>query len=169
MVQVTGVVLVGIIVGSLVCLVVRYFLFRVGCILADLPDTTVGRSLAAFLIVVGVTIPLIVFAGYQLSSLEKRLANQAGMIFYPGLVLSLIVCWLLAAAVYGGVLWTSFTRGLIVAGVELLLTALVAGLVTALILVIGAAWQVWPRGNPRNELTPPPPAMTLVIGRGDCS
>jgi hypothetical protein len=142
MVELTGVTLLALTAAGFVALVVRYFLFRVGCILADLPDLAVGRSILAVVLAVAITVPLIVIAGIQLVSLEKRLSAQAGMIFYPAMAGSLVICWWLAAFIYRLALSTSYAKGLTVAGVELLLSALLAGLVAAILLVLGAAWQI---------------------------
>jgi hypothetical protein len=141
---------VAIIIGAPVGLLVRYFLFRIGCVLADLPDPSIGKSILAVGIAVAVTIPLLVVGGFILSVVDALVTKQAGAgaIFYPGMAVDMIVCWLLAAVVYWLLLSTSYTKGLIVAGVELLLSALAAALVTAVILVIGAGWQVSTRGTP---------------------
>ena len=123
------------------------FLFRIGCILADLPDPSIAKSILAVALALAVTIPLLVFGGLQLVALEKKLTSQAGMVFYPGMVLNLVLCWLLAAVVYTLLLRASYTRTLIVSGVELLLSALLVGLATAVLLVAGAGRQIWEKGN----------------------
>lgn len=158
MFELTGVTVLALTAAGVVALIVRYFLFRVGCVLADLPDLAVGRSILAVVLAVTITVPLIVIAGIQLVSLEKRLSAQAGMIFYPAIAASLVVCWWLAAFIYRLVLSTSYTKGLTVAGVELLLSALLAGLVAAVLLVLGAAWQISQPGRalPQSALPTPP-------------
>jgi len=152
-------IVLALVAGVPVVFVVQYFLFRLGCVLADLPDPSIGRSLVAVLIAVGLILPLLVAGGLLLASIETTRSMQTGLIFYPGMALNLVLCWLLAAVVYWLVLSTSYTKGLVVAGVELLLSALFAALVTAVLMVLGAGWQIAERPPSHSEWVPHgPPA-----------
>ncbi len=150
----TAMMVLALIGGCLVGLVVRYFLFRIGCILADVADPALGKSILLVVVVAGATLPLGGWVGVQLLNLEKGLAGSSGLLFYPGLVLYGVLAWFAAATGYSLVLAASYKKSLIIAGVELLLSALLIALVTALVLVGLAGWQIARRAPAQSQLRP---------------
>jgi len=64
------------------------------------------------------------------------------------LIVSLLLTWLVSSGIYALLLAASLRKGLIVAGIELLLMALLAALVSAVVLVVLALIQI---------ITSPPP------------
>ncbi len=152
--------------GGLVALVVRYFLFRLGCILADLNDPALGRSILVVVVVALLTLPLGCWVAVLLSRLENSVADSSHLIFFPGLTLYAVVAWIVSATFYSVTLASTYKKSLIVAGTELLLTGLLAALVTAIVMVGLAGWQISRRApSTRAELLPRhnPPACVLAL------
>jgi hypothetical protein len=139
-------------------------LFRLGCILADVTDPTVGGSILVVAVLFLVTIPLGGVVGYYLLAAESVLAAQSGLIFYSGLGAYVVVVWLLAALVYAFFLGSSFKKGLIVAGIQLLLFALLVALLSALVLVVLAVLQIANRPEAPRQSSLSPPAQVRVSG-----
>ncbi len=161
-----GWVIPAIIGGSVLALLIRYFLFRIGCILADLHDPSVGKSVLVVLLVLAVTAPLGWWAGIWLLSLESKLSAP---VFYPGLTVYAILAWVATASCYWLILAATYKKSLIIAGVELLLSALLIALVAGLVMVGLAGWQISRRGPAQSELTPRPavsPAACSPCGLG---
>jgi hypothetical protein len=128
--------------GGLVAFAVCVFLFRLGCILADVTEPSLVKSVLIVLLLLGVTLPAGYFLWTFLSSLEARWTAQGGLLVFPGLSVYLVAVWLLAGLVYSGLLAATFKKGLMIAGVEVLLTALLVALLTAAAMVGLAGWQI---------------------------
>ena len=141
--------------GGLIALLgVGTFLFQAGCALADAPERGYFRSLPISSAAVAVCLPpaaaLVWFAG----TYDSDPAASFGAMRILGLTVALILTWLLSAGIYSLLLAASLKKGLIIAGVELLLMALLAALVSAVVLVVLAVVQIFVR--------PPSPARTLL-------
>jgi hypothetical protein len=129
------------------------FLFQAGCALADTPERGYFRSLPIYSLAVAVCLPLAVALIWFAGTYDSDPAASFGAMRILGLIVALILTWLLSAGIYSLLLAASLKKGLIIAGVELLLMALLAALVSAVVLVILAVVQIFNR--------PPSPARTL--------
>jgi hypothetical protein len=137
-------------------------LFQAGCALADLNGPGWLRSLGALVVALLLCLPL----GWVLVHLAGRYDSDPGALLGPFRVLALAVvlpaAWLVAAAVFSAFLRAPFRKGLVVAGAELVLGALVASLATAAVLIFLAAMQI-ARQQPTRGATGP--AVPDRVGR----
>jgi hypothetical protein len=139
--------------GLIVLLGVGTLLFQAGCALADAPERGYFRSLPVSSLAVIVCLPLAVVLVWFAGTYDSDPASSFGTMRIMGLIVALILAWLLSAGIYSLLLAASLKKGLIIAGVELLLMGLLAALVSAVVLVALAVVQVFTR--------PPPPARTV--------
>jgi hypothetical protein len=158
MIELTGWTLVGVIAGGLVALLAAVFLFRISCLLLDVPEPSLGRS---FLLVV----PLIVVCtGASLWIIDRmgQLDPDEKVYFSSYRILALILCllltWLVGALVYFLALGAPSIKALWIAGIEILLRGLLASLVAAIILVVLACVQVNSRSQPGSPAPTPSPS-----------
>jgi len=151
----TAMTILALIGAGLVVLVVRYFLFRLGCILADLNDPTTGKAVLVVVVVTALTIPLGCWVAYTLNWAETEFSPESHLILFPGLALYGVLAWIIAATLYSLILAVTYKKSLIIAGVELLLSALLLALVAAVVMVGLAGWQISRRAPaPQSELLP---------------
>lgn len=135
--------LTGLTIGgvTLVALIVRVVLFRLGCILADVNEPSLAKSILIVLVVAAVT----GLGGWSIAlalwTAEAALTSQAGLLVFPGLALYQALIVVAAGLLYSAMLAATFKKGLIVAGIEFLLSALLAALLTAGAMVVLASWQ----------------------------
>lgn len=138
--------------GLLVLFGVGTFLFQAGCALADVPDRGYFRSLpvysASLVLCVPLAAALIWFAG----SYDADPNNPFGTLRIVAALISLLLTWLLSAAIYTLILFASLRKGLMIAGIELLLMALLVALLAALVLVVLAFVQIGTQ-TPMNRQT----------------
>lgn len=153
--------LAGIVVGLLFLLGVRLFVFRAGAALADTADPGMGKSfvLAAISLVFTAAVVALLWA-----PAGKMDADPSGLGPMRGLAVALGV---LAAAAAAGLLYklalpTTARKGLLVACYELALGLLLAALVLAAVLVMGAAVQLVRHA----ETASPPGAPTALFRPG---
>jgi hypothetical protein len=147
-----GLVIYGL--GGLIALLgLGTFLFQAGCALADAPERGYLRSLPIYSAAVAVCLPLAVLLIWIAGSYESDPAASFGTMRILGLIGALILTWLLSAGIYSLFLTASLKKGLIIAGVEVLLMVLLAALISAIILVVLAVVQIFTR--------PPQPARTV--------
>ncbi len=149
--------------GGLIGLLgVGTFLFQAGCALADAPERGYFRSLPIYAVTVAICLPLAVALVWFAGTYDSDPAASFGAMRIIGLSVALILTWLLSAGIYSLLLAAPLKKGLAIAGVELLLMALLAALASAIVLVVLAVVQI--------SLRPPAPARTslapLPIVRG---
>ena len=140
--------------GLILLLGVGTFLFQAGCALADAPERGYFRSLPISSAAVALCLPLVVALVWFAGTYDSDPAASFGTMRILGLSVALIITWLLSAGIYSLLLAASLKKGLIIAGVELLLMALLAALVSAVVLVILSVVQIFTR--------PPAPSRTLL-------
>jgi len=131
--------------GLLALFGVGTWLFQAGCALADAPERGYFRALpiysAAVLVCLPLAAALVWFAGrYQADPKE-----WFGHVRITALVVALLLTWLLSAGIYALLLAASLRKGLLIAGIELLLMVLLAALVSALVMVVLALMQITTR------------------------
>ncbi len=130
-------------VGGLLALFgVGTFLFQAGCALADVPERGYFRALpiysASLIVCLPVAAALIWFVGRY----DADPNDWFGNLRIAAAIGSLLLSWLLSAVIYALLLAAPLRKGLLIAGVELLLMALLAALVSALVLVVLALVQI---------------------------
>jgi hypothetical protein len=133
--------ILAVIGGGLAAWVVQLFLFRIGCILADVPEPSWGHTLLLVTPLFLIFAPVAFYLVLVLSDLAKAHDMPLNLVLIPGLIGYLLVIWVLDTVIYRLVLRASYKKGMIVAGVELVLTGLASALVTGVVLVILAAVQ----------------------------
>jgi hypothetical protein len=126
------------------------FLFQAGCALADAPERGYLRSLPIHAAAVAICLPLAAVLVWFAGTYDTDPTASFGAMRMAGLTVSLVLTWLLSAGLYSLFLAASLKKGLVIAGVELLLMVLLAALVSAVVLVVLAVVQIFTR--------PPPPA-----------
>ena len=143
--------------GLLALFGVGTFLFQAGCALAEVPERGYFRSLpiysAALLVCLLVAAPLVWFAGRYDVDPNDWFGNAR----VAALIGSLVLTWLLSAGIYALLLAASLRKGLLIAGIELLLMTLLAALVSAVVMVVLAFMQITTR--------PPPASVSRAAER----
>ena len=141
--------LVLIAVGGLLALFgVGTFLFQAGCALADVPDRGYFRALPVYSVAVLVCLPLAAALVWFVGRYQADPNDWFGNVRITALIGSLLLTWLLSAGIYALFLAASLRKGLLIAGIELLLMALLAALVAALVMVVLAFMQIATRPPP---------------------
>jgi len=163
MIELTGWSLVWAIVGGLVGLLAAVLLFRISCLLLDVPEPSLVRS---FLLVVPL---LVVCTAASLWLLDRmgQLDPDEKAYFSSYRILALILCvlltWLVCGLVYFLALGAPSIKALWIAGVEILLRGLLASLIAAIILVVLAFVQVSNRGQPGPSAPTPSPSTQAPL------
>lgn len=134
--------------GLIALLVLGTLLFQAGCALADVPERGYFRSLPIHAAAVVVCAPLAAVLVWYAGHFDSDPATTFGAARVAALVLSLLLSWLLSAGIFALLLSASLKKGLLIAGAELLMTALLAALVAAVVLVILAFAQIITRPPP---------------------
>lgn len=137
--------------GLLVLFGVGTFLFQAGCALADVPARGYFRALPVYSAAVVVCLPLAAVLIWFVGRFDADPADWFGHFRIAAAVGSLLLTWVLSAAIYSLLLSASLRKGLLIAALELLLAALLAVLIAALVLVVLAVVQI-------NTQQPPPPS-----------
>jgi len=145
---VTPMLVVAGLAAVLVLFGVGTLLFQAGCALADLPVRGYFRSLPVYAAAAVVCVPLIGVLLWFAGRYESDPNTSFGSMRIAALIVSLLLTWLVSSGIYALLLAASLRKGLIVAGIELLLMALLAALVSAVVLVVLALIQI---------ITSPPP------------
>jgi hypothetical protein len=139
--------------GLIVLLILGTWLFQAGCALADVPERGYLRSLPVHAVAVVVCAPLAAVFVWYAGHFDSDPATTFGAARIAALVVSLLLSWLLSAGIFALLLSASLRKGLLIAGAELLMTALLAALVAAVVLVILAFAQI---------ITRPPPVKAAL-------
>jgi hypothetical protein len=128
--------------GLLVLFGAGTLLFQAGCALADVPERGFFRALpiysAALVLCLPAASALVWFAGRY----EVDPNDSFGIARIAALIVSLLLSWLLSAGIFALLLAASLRKGLVIAGIELLLMALLAALVAAIVFVILSLVQI---------------------------
>jgi hypothetical protein len=139
-------------VGGLLALFgVGTLLFQAGCALADVPERGYFRALSIYSTAVVLCLPLAAAFIWFVGRYDTDPDDWFGNLRIVALIASLPLIWLFSAALYALLLAASFRKGLLIAAVELVLMALLAVLVSGVVLVILAVMQI---------ITQPPPKLS---------
>lgn len=138
-------------------------LFQAGCALADVPERGYFRSLPIYSVAVAVCLPaataLVWFAG--------RYDADPSSVFGPArgaaLAVALLLSWPLSAVLYALFLAASIKKGLVIAGVELLLLGLLAALLSGVVLLILAFVQIAGRTPTTRAVLMPPSIVRAAV------
>lgn len=135
--------------GFLLLFGVGTFLFQAGCALANVPERSYFRSLpiyaASLVLCLLLGAALLWFAGRY----DTDPNESFGRFHVAASLTSLLLTWLLSALLFSLLLSASIRKGLIIAGIELLLLALLAALVAGIVLVVLACVQIGTRPPPQ--------------------
>jgi hypothetical protein len=154
--------------GLIVLLGIGTFLFQAGSALADAPDRGYFRSLPIYSVSVAVCLPLAVVLIWFAGTYEPDPSASFGSMRIAGLIVALVLTWLLSAGIFSLFLTVSLKKGLVIAGVELLLMVLLAALVSAVLLVVLALVQIISRPPPPKALSDQRSAISQTRLRIDC-
>ncbi len=151
--------------GLIVLLGVGTYLFQASCALADVPERGYFRSLPIYSAALVVCLPLAALLIWFAGRYDADPNDSFGTMRIVALVGALILVWLLSASIYVLCLSASLKKGLLIAGVELLLLSLLAAFVAAIVLVILALVQIIGRPPPvKTSLSPLPiPAAAQAV------
>ncbi len=150
--------------GALVALLgVGTFLFQAGCALADVPERGYFRSLPIYSATLVICLPLAAVLVWYAGRYDADPGDSFGGMRLAALAASLMLTWMLSAVIYTLLLSASLQKGLLIAGVELLLMTLLAALLSAIVLVVLAFVQIVTRPPPvKTDLTPLPVVRVLT-------
>jgi hypothetical protein len=152
--------------GLLVLLGLGTFLFQAGCALADVPDRGYLRALpiysAKLIVCLLLAALLIWFAGLYDSN-----PDGFGNMRVVAALLALLLTWVVSSLIYRLLLAGSLRKGMMIAGIELLLMALLAVLVAAIVMVVLALVQIGTRPPPRAAQAPPCPLTPTSLPAGE--
>lgn len=149
---VTPLQVVGGLAGVLVLFGVGTLLFQAGCALADVPVRGYFRSLPVYSAAAVICVPLIGVFLWFAGRYESDPNTSFGSMRIAALIVSLLLTWAVSSGIYALLLAASLRKGLMVAGIELLLMALLAALVSAVVLVVLALIQI---------ISSPPPVKAM--------
>jgi hypothetical protein len=152
-----GWVVAGLIAGNLLLVVVGALLVQAGCALADVTGPGFLKALAVFVAAQVVCVPL---AGLLLWLAGLYDASQGVLTPLRGLalVVALVGAWVISALIFALTLAAPYRKGLVIAGSELALGALLTAMVTGVVLVVLAVVQIV-RQPPRPTAAADPPAV----------
>ena len=134
--------------GLLLLIAVGTLLFQAGCALADVPDRGYVRALPIYSAALVICLPLAAVVVWFAGRYESDPNNAFGSMRIAASIGSLFGVWLLSAGIYALLLAASLRKGLLIAGIELLLMGLLAALVSAIVLVVLALIQITTRPPP---------------------
>jgi hypothetical protein len=148
--------------GILVLFGVGTLLFQAGCALADVPVRGYFRSLPVYSAAAVICVPLIGVLLWFAGRYESDPNATFGSMRIAALIVALLLTWLLSSGIYALLLAASLRKGLLIAGIELLLMALLAALVSAVVLVILAFVQIVTSAPPVKATQNPPPVASPI-------
>jgi hypothetical protein len=134
--------------GILVLFGVGNFLFQAGCALADVSERSYLRSLPIYSATVVLCLPLAWAIIWYAGTYEADPTAKFGTMRWAGTVAALVLTWILSALIYTVWLAAPVKKGLLIAGTEMLMMALLAALVSAVVLVVLAFVQIFSRPAP---------------------
>jgi hypothetical protein len=153
------------VLGAVVAVLVGAVLFRAGCALADVAEPAFGKSL----LVVGLALLVCLPLGGAIIYLSGLYEADPSAVFGPvrkvAALVALLVAWVVSALLYALFLAASYRKGLMIAGVEMLLSGLLSALVAAVVLVVLAVVQIVRRPEVKALLPPAPAARVVVLSR----
>jgi hypothetical protein len=121
------------------------FLFQAGCALADVPERGYFRSLPIYAASLVLCLPLAALLIWFAGRYDANPDNWFGNARIAAAVAALLLTWLVSAGLYALLLAGSLRKGLMLAGFELLLMALVTALVSGVVFVVLALVQIGTR------------------------
>ena len=152
---------IGLLVGGIVGLLLRYVIFRASCALVDVDPSQTKSILVvlfAFAVIIGVSIPVLLLP-------EMVTGVSVGLLVACFLV-GVVSVWLILGLLYIPVLPVSVAKGLLLSGYEIILGLLLNSLVAGIVLVVYAVYQIvtntGPGGQPRTEMPQPVPAINAM-------
>lgn len=145
---------VAVVGGVLILFGLGTFVFQAGCALADVPDRGYLRALPVYSATMVVCLPLAAALIWFVGRYEADPNDWLGSWRIGAALASLLLTWLLSAGIYTLLLSASLRKGLVLAGLELLLMALLAALVSAVLLVVMAVVQISTRPPPKSSRDP---------------
>jgi CDP-diglyceride synthetase len=134
--------LVTILIGVVVGIPVLTVLFRAGCSLADVLEPNFAASLAWVTLTLAVGLPLGWLLFRVLGARDADPDGLLGPMHVLGMILGLLLSLSISGVAYKFILRTSYGKGQLIAGFELLLGALLTTLVAAIVLVVLAGVQI---------------------------
>jgi hypothetical protein len=149
-----GWVIAGLVAGNLLLLVIGALLVQAGCALADVTGPGFFKALGVFLAAQVICAPL----GWALVWAAGLYGGSAGVLTPLrglALVVALLATWVISALIFALTLAAPYRKGLMIAGAELVLGALISAVVTGVVLVVLALVQI---------ARQPPPRPTAAAG-----
>jgi surface polysaccharide O-acyltransferase-like enzyme len=156
-----GWVVAGWLGGMVVLLGVGTVLFQAGCALADVNGPGFLKAFSIYGVAAVVCIPLAVLLLYLAGKYEPDAARLIGPVRGAALGVWLLATWVLSALIFALALAAPYRKGLVIAGMELLLSGLLAALVSAVVLVVLALVQITRNPSPHPAAAPSPAAASL--------
>jgi hypothetical protein len=150
-----GWVVAGWAAGVVLVFGVGTLLFQAGCALADVNGPGFLKALGIFGVACLVCVPLAWLLLYLAGKYDTDSAALLGPARGAALGVWFLAAWVLSALVYALALATPYRKGLVIAGTELLLSGLLAALVSAVVLVVLALVQITRNPSPRTAVAPP--------------
>ena len=158
-----GWVLTGWVIGPPVAWVVTTLLFLAGCALADVPPPSLVKAGGVVAAALAVCVPLGWVAMHFLGKQDADPSVILGPMRILALGLSLLASWVVSAVLYALFLAAPYTKGLVIAAVELLLGTLLTALLSGVVLVVLALVQIGRKPEPpRTPKVEPPPKALLA-------
>jgi hypothetical protein len=135
----------GIVVGVIIALVLRYFIFIASCALVDVEPSTLKSIL---IVLFALSISLIIGVPmyyFGLSMLNPQTQTSLYILWW---VLTLALVWAVLGLLYIPALPVPFKKGLLLSAYEIVLGALANALLIGAILVVFATVQILTKTNP---------------------
>ncbi len=142
--------------GLVVALTVGLLLFHAGCALADVREPGWLQSLGVFAAALLLCVPLAWGLWWLAGRYEADSSSLLGPWRLGALALALPLAWLVSAGVYSLLLTAPLRKGLVIAGAEFVLGALLAALGSGVVLVVLAIVQINHQPPPRAVSATPP-------------
>lgn len=159
-----GWLIVGALIGLLLGLVVGTLLFQASCALVDVPERGYFRSLLLYSASRAVLVPMGALGGvlvWYIGRFDSDPNDAFGTFKITATLGSMVLNWFLCGVLYALFLAASLRKGLLIAGIELLLVALASALIAAIVLVVLAFVQISTRPPPA-KVSRETPANTIA-------
>jgi hypothetical protein len=138
-------VLLGLVIGGIIGLVLRYFIFRASCALVD-ADPSHFKSI--LIVLFGLAIFLIIVGPMSFFGLGILFVWQSVFLYVLWVFLGVALTWAILGAIYIPAVPVSVGKGFLLSGYEVVLGLLANTLIFALVLVVLAAFQIATNSSP---------------------
>jgi hypothetical protein len=158
-------VVTGAVAGGIILLGLGGLLLQAGCALADVREPRYLKALGLFAAALAVCAPAGGFLVWHAGSWDSTPSSLMGPFRTVALGVALVGTVAVSALINALTLTTPYRKGLMIAGSELVLAALVLALLSGVVMVVLAVVQIAGQAAPRAATHPPVASVCRVYPR----